>query len=154
MTTELNSQTADLASLLRQIGAGDRTAFSRFYGLTAPRVCALAEHLISNPEKSREIVKDAYLLVWNEAEDYRPSSGSPLAWLTKLVHRLAVNHLRSCGLERSIPHHTELLPMVYLGGLTYREIADRLGVPVGAVKLRIREALDRLGTGNSGPAPG
>jgi RNA polymerase sigma-70 factor (ECF subfamily) len=38
----------------------------------------------------------------------------------------------------------EALMLAYFDGLTHTEIAERLGVPIGTVKGRIRLALDRL----------
>jgi len=38
----------------------------------------------------------------------------------------------------------EVLTLAYFDGLSHTEIADRLGVPIGTVKGRIRLALDRL----------
>ena len=41
------------------------------------------------------------------------------------------------------PEQRQVVEMAYYGGLTHAEIAERVGIPVGTVKGRLRLALDK-----------
>lgn len=58
----------------------------------------------------------------------------------------------AAALETLTPQHREIIQLAHFGGLTLREIAERIGVPLGTVKSRtsyamrnLRLALDELG---------
>ncbi len=56
-----------------------------------------------------------------------------------------LEHARAMGaLARLTPLQRESIDLAYVGGLTTKEIALRLGVPVGTVKTRIRDGLASL----------
>ena len=44
------------------------------------------------------------------------------------------------------PEQREVVTLAYFGGLSYPEVAERMGIPLGTVKSRMRLALERLRT--------
>jgi RNA polymerase sigma-70 factor (ECF subfamily) len=87
--------TADLDALLRQVAQRDVEAFAAFYDNTRARVFGLVTRVLRDPGYSEETTQDVYLQVWNNASNYDPRAGSPLAWLMTLAHRRAVDRVRS-----------------------------------------------------------
>jgi RNA polymerase sigma-70 factor (ECF subfamily) len=47
-------------------------------------------------------------------------------------------------LEKLKPEHKELIDLVYFKGYTQSDAADKLGIPLGTVKTRIRAAINNL----------
>ncbi|WP_104165930.1 ECF RNA polymerase sigma factor SigK [Arthrobacter sp. SX1312] len=172
-----------LTDLLSRIARQDRTAFALFYEQTSKRVYGLARRVLIDPELSEDATQEVYLQVWNTADRFNPSLGSPMAWLMTLAHRRAVDKVRSeqsatdrearyGAATQTVDHddvvdtvtqrleaesvvrcldtltatQQESVKLAYYGGLTYREVAERLGVAVPTIKSRIRDGLLRLKT--------
>ena len=87
--------TADLDALLRRVAQRDVEAFTAFYDETRARVFGLIIRVLRDPGYSEETTQDVYLQVWNNAGNYNPQAGTPLAWLMTLAHRRAVDRVRS-----------------------------------------------------------
>ena len=105
----------DLVDLLRACGRGDETAFARLYDATASRVVGLAVRVVRDPAQAEEVAQEAFLEIWRTAGRFDPAKGSPLGWLLTIVHRKAVDRVRSAESagrrdvaygqrERSVPH--------------------------------------------------
>jgi RNA polymerase sigma-70 factor (ECF subfamily) len=60
------------------------------------------------------------------------------------VDRLAWSSDVRRGLDSLVADQREALELAYFGDLTQREIADRLGVPIGTVKARMARGMHRL----------
>ncbi len=61
----------------------------------------------------------------------------------EVTHRLEQQAVRECLAALTIVQH-ESVTLAYYGGLTYREVAEQLGIPAGTAKTRIRDGLLRL----------
>lgn len=78
---------------------------------------------------------DVGRLMWHAVPD-----GDPVE---EVADRLEHDRVRGC-LARLTELQHECVRLAYYGGLTYRQVADRLGVPLTTVKSRLRDGLTRL----------
>jgi RNA polymerase sigma-70 factor (ECF subfamily) len=72
------------------------------------------------------------------------ASESPVDGRSAAMRRDECRAVREAVVELS-ESQREAIEMAYFGGLTQRQIADRLGEPMGTVKARIRRGIRRLG---------
>jgi predicted DNA-binding protein (UPF0251 family) len=67
-------------------------------------------------------------------------AGQPWKDFSGAMVRQAVNE----ALNQLPPEHTQVVKLAYFGGMSNREIAERLGISVGVVQRRLRWALGRI----------
>ncbi len=85
----------DLAELLKRSGRGDEAAFARLYDATAARAYGLAVRVVRDPAQAEEVTQEAFLEIWRTASRFDRDRGSAVSWILTLVHRKAVDRVRS-----------------------------------------------------------
>lgn len=88
-------ESARLADLLHRSGRGDEAAFAEFYDATSARAYGLALRVVRNPAHAEEVTQEAYLDAWRSSTRYDAERGSAAGWLLTIVHRKAVDRVRS-----------------------------------------------------------
>ena len=84
-----------LADLLGKAALGDQAAFATFYDATSARAYGLAVRVVRNPAHAEEVTQEAYLDAWRSSARYDAERGSAVGWLLTIVHRKAVDRVRS-----------------------------------------------------------
>lgn len=163
----------DDVALLTGIALGDESAFRAFYGRYAGRVLSVLRRLCPDAAVAEDLLQEAFLAVWRKASTYREDRGDPAGWLFAITRNKAFDHTRrqqpvvpldagdsstwpapsresdlSLSLEQALGKlkrgERQALRMAYFGGFTYQESAERLAVPLGTLKSRIRSGLRKL----------
>lgn len=86
---------ARLADLLKRASRGDESAFAQWYDATSSRAYGLAVRVLRDRAQAEEVTQEAYLDCWRHAARFDPAKGSALSWLLTVVHRKAVDRVRS-----------------------------------------------------------
>ncbi len=79
--------------LLRQVAAGDETAFAELYDLYALSVYNYLLRLINEPAVAEEILQEVFLAMWQSAYRFREEARVK-TWLLRIAHHQAVSWLR------------------------------------------------------------
>ena len=103
----------DLGELLKLSSRGDEAAFAQLYDATSSRVFGLALRVLRDPAQTEEVCQEAFLDIWKTSARFDPSKGSALAWIFTLVHRKAVDRVRSAeaSTRRDTTYHSKNQPV-------------------------------------------
>jgi RNA polymerase sigma-70 factor (ECF subfamily) len=163
----------DLPALLAATGAGDRRAFQALYAATSRRLFSIALTMLRRRDLAEDVLQEAYVRIWTQARQFDPERGPALAWLSRIVRNLAIDQIRRergahddiaehadslCapsppladradlhrGLARLRADQRNILRLAFVQGYTHEELVERLGVPLGTAKSRVRRSLEQL----------
>ena len=162
-------------ALIERARRGDRDAFGELYDLFSPVCLGVAVRLLRDRREAEDLVHDVFLEAWQRVRDYDESRGSVRTWLLLRLRSRAFDRLGRAGARRIValpeghvasapdvmdptdalavrvalagldPSVREAIEGTYFDGLTAREIAERVGVPIGTVKSRLARGLGALG---------
>lgn len=93
---------ADLASsaepadevLVSRVCDGDTAALEALYSRYARVVYSFAVRIVGDGSTAEEILQEAFVRTWRQAETYRTVRGSFASWLLSITHNLAIDELR------------------------------------------------------------
>jgi len=85
----------ELDQLMLLAGAGDETAFRRFYDLTSPAILAFLFRMLSDRFHAEDVLQEAMVIAWNKAHEFDPNRAAAKTWITTIARRRALDLLRS-----------------------------------------------------------
>ena len=85
----------ELLPLLRDVAAGNQTAFERLYEKTSGQLFAVALKMLKNKDSAEEALQEAFIRIWYKADYYKEGQGTVLTWMVSIVRYRALDMLRS-----------------------------------------------------------
>ena len=83
--------------LLRELIAGSEPALEKLYDRYSASIFATAQHRSRDRGVAADVVQETFLALWNRAEQFDPSRGSLIAWLSTIARNRTIDHLRASG---------------------------------------------------------
>ncbi len=170
--------------LVARMAQGDENAMGDLYDRLGAPLYALAFSMLGERADAEEVVMDAFMQAWKNAETFDHQRGSVGAWLTVIVRSRAIDRSRARSRQEKVVVHggseevagvsthwedpsrsvevseerrmviaalgglpegqREAIALAYYDGLSQTQIAEKLQLPLGTVKTRIRDGMRKL----------
>ena len=163
MRPDVDSEAADdLADALARTGRADREALREVYALSCATLFGICVDVCGDRRQAERLLQDVYLTVWRRASAWDPTRSEALPWLASVARDHAITWRRANDVPLAIqiydaapradpPSLASLdarqrgaIQAAFVHGATYAELADHFGVPLGAMKWRVRRGLARM----------
>jgi RNA polymerase sigma-70 factor (ECF subfamily) len=100
---------ADRAVLLRIVG-GELHALDELYERYKTMAYSIAYRITNDPTLAEDVVQDAFLGAWRNAERYVEGRGSVKTWLLAIVHHRAIDAVRRRRPTTELPEREDAPP--------------------------------------------
>lgn len=162
----------DYSAALVACAHGDQKALQRLYTHEAPHMMALSTKMMGAGEEAEAAVRDTFVLVWKNADNYDTTTDTARAWIHSILRYRILNALRSANSPVAAgddtmaaqPHDddtgylnlstqslgqlegSQRLPllMAFFSGLTLEQIASRLALAPDQTRAQLRTGLNAM----------
>jgi RNA polymerase sigma-70 factor (ECF subfamily) len=86
---------AELEALLARCAAGEATALEALYVRVAPILLAVVMRMLKRRELAEDVLQDVFVKVWQQASQFDPIRGRPMAWLVSMARYRAIDLQRA-----------------------------------------------------------
>lgn len=156
------------AEIIARCRQGSRDAFADLVHKHQRWLINLMFQLVGSEAEAEDVAQEALLTAWERLGDLREGQAFS-AWLRRIAVNLALAQRRKQArrrrltpvetslapdpdesfavrqiLQRMKPQHAVVLVLIEMQGLSYQEVAETLGVPVGTIRSRLHYARQRF----------
>ena len=93
----------DLTALLEECARHRQSALRALFDAESGRMKGIAMRILHRQDLAEDAVQEAFLQIWQNADRYDRSLGSPRAWMNTIVRFRAIDLLRSHPQEDALP---------------------------------------------------
>jgi len=131
-------QRAELEALLARCAAREAPALETLYARVAPILLAVLMRMLKRRDLAEDVLQDVFVKVWQQASQFDPHRGRPLAWLVSMARYRAIDLQRAARPAVAITDVSLALePQLQVGGPA--DSAEMLGT--GGLLLRCLEQI-------------
>lgn len=93
-TSVTRDDSGRLAALVVQVAAKDARAFADLYALTRNKMRKTARSVGLSTAEIDDVLQDAYLKIWNNADKFDAGRASAITWMSAIVRNTAIDAVR------------------------------------------------------------
>jgi RNA polymerase sigma-70 factor (ECF subfamily) len=86
---------AELEALLQRCAGGDAAALEALYTRVAPILLGVLLRMLKRRDLAEDVLQDVFVKVWQQARQFDPIRGRPLAWLISMARYRAIDLQRA-----------------------------------------------------------
>jgi RNA polymerase sigma-70 factor, ECF subfamily len=80
--------------LIQRIANGDQAAFAALYDRLSPILYSMALRMMNDAIEAEDVLQDGFVYIWQRANTFDASRGSPFSWAITIVRHKAIDRLR------------------------------------------------------------
>jgi len=88
-------QSFDFSNILERIQAKEVRALELLHAEMANMLMGVIYNVLKNQAEAEDILQEAFVTIWNKAEQYRPALGKPKSWIITVARNKALDRYRS-----------------------------------------------------------
>ena len=157
---------------MRRMQKGDKTGLKEIYEAYISYIYAVIRGVVKNKENAEDLTAEFFIKLWNMADQYKAGSGHK-TWMTVIARKAGREQLTeevpeasaadtAAGIADSMENEVvgrmnfretveklpeterQIMTMKLAGQMTFKEIAEVLGIPMGTVTWKYQNSLEKL----------
>ncbi|MET0355885.1 MAG: RNA polymerase sigma factor [Cellvibrio sp.] len=93
MTLSTDSRNEELISLIARCAIKDQSALKSLFERIGPYLNAVVYRIVKSDDIGKEVLQEAFLQIWSNAQSYRPHLANPLTWMASIARYRALDRL-------------------------------------------------------------
>lgn len=158
----MESNTFDDQLLIDLLIKRDVQAFKLLYETYSPALHGSIIDIVANKDLAAQILEQAFFTAWETIKGYDRRKEKLFTWMLHIARRISIQTLRAINswpsadqlsgiagnmravLQTMAPGHRQVIELMYYKGLTKKQVAETLNIPVDAVNILLHQGMAQL----------
>jgi len=118
---------------------------AKLYQMYAPALMGIISRIVKSEVTAEDVLQITFVKIMSSIDGYDPLRSRLFTWMAEIARHAAIDRLGIKHLASNLqPSEKEILHLIYFEGYTHSETAEKLDIPLGTVKAKLRLAISSL----------